>query len=229
MTAPTVSPDWATNPTYTAGGPNKIAPSAGKVGEGWDENEEPSAEQFNYVQNAVGLWIAYLQANKVDVSSLAIPTLSYTIMPNPIGATAASGWSLLTSSDFSWQSSGNSGISLFLPISVPLGATITQFFAEITPQSGHGAMPASKPTTQLYRSDETGPTLIATATDTTSTVVPYENQHLITSAVIAEVVPQFGFYFLKLTGESGTNSIGGTKFFSHIKYSVSAIDPSGRG
>ncbi len=63
MTRPTTFPDWATNTNY-AGGPDigtvtKVAPSAGRIADGWRNTDVPPAQEQNHEANLTGQWIRY--------------------------------------------------------------------------------------------------------------------------------------------------------------------------
>jgi len=68
MTRPTISPDWATDANYPAGGrpwnaqPNKSQPSAGKVGTGFEPENPVAADELNFVLNNHGAWIDSIDA-----------------------------------------------------------------------------------------------------------------------------------------------------------------------
>lgn len=71
MSAPTVSPVWATNTNYSAGTyagqTNKSAPPAGNVAEGFNAGYGLPAEWLNYMLNNHGSWLTWL--NQAALSS----------------------------------------------------------------------------------------------------------------------------------------------------------------
>ena len=77
MSHPPAYADWATNALY-AGGPNagtatKVAPSGGRMADGWRNNDVPPAQEQNYWQSLVNDWIKWLDAGsyeEVDIAGL---------------------------------------------------------------------------------------------------------------------------------------------------------------
>lgn len=69
MPKPTTIPTWATDATFTDpgetwdGASNKTDPGAGKRTQGYVPTEMPGPEQFNFDQNLVGDWLAWLDTN----------------------------------------------------------------------------------------------------------------------------------------------------------------------
>lgn len=64
MSRPTDYPDWATNTNYGAGPypgqPNKAAPLAGNISEGFDPGSGVPAEWLNWLFNRTGSWFRWL-------------------------------------------------------------------------------------------------------------------------------------------------------------------------
>lgn len=71
--------DWASDATHPAspdawgGQPNKVAPSAPEVAQGWQPNVEPPAEYMNAIQHRLGRWARYLEG-LTAVRTLIIPS-----------------------------------------------------------------------------------------------------------------------------------------------------------
>lgn len=66
MARPSAYPNWATNVNY-AGGPNvgtptKVVPSAGRMADGWRNNDVPPAQEENYEMDLLNQWIQWLDA-----------------------------------------------------------------------------------------------------------------------------------------------------------------------
>lgn len=61
-------PDWATDANYSGGGPTKVAPSAGRVAQGWEVLQQPPAQFFNWWKNLVSQWIRHLKTELADSS-----------------------------------------------------------------------------------------------------------------------------------------------------------------
>lgn len=76
MSRPTAYPNWATNVNY-AGGPNvgtptKVAPSGGRMADGWRNNDVPPAQEQNYEMDLVNQWIQWFDDPSVaDLTALA--------------------------------------------------------------------------------------------------------------------------------------------------------------
>lgn len=71
MPAPGSFPDFATNANY-AGGPNigtptKSAPSAGRIQDGWRNNDVPPAQEHNWLFSFIGQWIRYFVASLLNI------------------------------------------------------------------------------------------------------------------------------------------------------------------
>lgn len=67
---PVTVPTWATNTNYStgdyAGGPTKVAPSAGVRQDGHMPDTPPLAEHENYDRNLIGAWLQYLSDGKLS-------------------------------------------------------------------------------------------------------------------------------------------------------------------
>jgi hypothetical protein len=72
-TKPTTVPNWADTGT-------KVEPSSGKKATGWEYEEKPPFEYFNWWMNLIGLWCAYLDdLGSSDITNdSAIPGLTIT-------------------------------------------------------------------------------------------------------------------------------------------------------
>lgn len=63
---------WATDAAYGASAnpwstdPNKVAPVAGLIAEGWEPTEHPAADNLNWNFNLIGQWIDYIDAGVWD-------------------------------------------------------------------------------------------------------------------------------------------------------------------
>lgn len=61
---------WATDSTFTsgptAGSPNKVKPSNGRIAEGWRPGDKPPAENLGWQLNLIGQWTAYLSDGALD-------------------------------------------------------------------------------------------------------------------------------------------------------------------
>ena len=78
MARPTSYPVWATNVNY-AGGPQvgtatKVIPSAGRMQDGWRNNDVPPAQEQNYWQNLTDLWVEWFDAGDIVFANLAATT-----------------------------------------------------------------------------------------------------------------------------------------------------------
>lgn len=102
MARPTVLPSWATNPNYAGGinigTPTKIAPSAGRVADGWRNTEVPPAQEQNYEMGLLGDWVNWFDSGNT------IP------FPDLAGITSAVAGSKVFVSEVGWYEYG-SGVS----------------------------------------------------------------------------------------------------------------------
>jgi hypothetical protein len=125
----------------------------------------------------------------------------------------------------SWvfQTSVASAVQLFFPLSrLPPFGTITAVAALVNGQNPiaiaaagaahHAALPATKPTLQLFRADPTsgaagnGTQIGATITDPSASVALYEVPHYISLTGLTEVIDTTKVYTAIVSGETGANS-----------------------
>lgn len=76
MAKPATVPTWATGTNY-AGGPDigtptKVAPSGGRIADGWRRDDVPPAQEQNYFQNGVGQWITWLNGLALTDVSIGV-------------------------------------------------------------------------------------------------------------------------------------------------------------
>lgn len=91
-------------------------------------------------------------------------------------------------------------------------AALVSFEVTIDPAPGHGGLPAVMPQVELGYVGTGGPTIIDTQVDASGSVGAYEAEHTITLTLgspeaIDNAARQ---YFVRLRGESSTNSVAGT-------------------
>ena len=82
MSKPGTVPTWATDATYTrpdiSGDANKVAPSSGKITQGFEPDEKPSAEIWNHRLNLIGQWLSWLNGIFDSSDNLTIHNASVT-------------------------------------------------------------------------------------------------------------------------------------------------------
>ncbi len=92
MARPAAFPTWATNTNY-AGGPNvgtatKVAPSGGRIADGWRNNDVPPAQEQNYEMNLVDSWVEYMDHG----DEVSLSTLTTNISPKSKVFVTGFGW-----------------------------------------------------------------------------------------------------------------------------------------
>jgi len=141
-----------------------------------------------------------------------------------------SGWSPdIPANGSNWTVPSAQGI-LWIPLTLPHGATLTEITLYHKGNAGHGAFPGGAPTmpviTLLRKVAATGvETTVGTFTDASATAGAYEVIHAITLTGLSEVVDRTQQYILKLLGEGGANFIAGETFYcATATFSASQID-----
>jgi hypothetical protein len=138
--------------------------------------------------------------------------------PRPIHSSA---WSSVSSGGgtFNFVQTGNSSsdIALFqLPVTIRAGTLITvtaHVLGDVAGGNVHGgSKPANMPRIDLYRYVSTGSglssALVGGQADTSATAVIYDAAHGIQLNVVESIAPSSTmFWALKITGESGANSL----------------------
>jgi hypothetical protein len=113
------------------------------------------------------------------------------------------------------QSSIASAGLVNMPIPAGVKGKITGVTAYAQAAGGHGALPATAPAFQLWRSVPSTNTLTQisiTASDPSASVAAYEAIHNWTLGPLTETIDATRQYFLVVTGETGASSVLGYKF-----------------
>jgi hypothetical protein len=171
---------------------------------------------------------AYAPSNAIEIGGAglslgtypALTTVSYTVPF--LAAEGMAGHINASTSDPSWDpfseiggfpymvQTDESNAYLYIPISPPIGATITA--VTLTVNGGgdsHAGLPAEMPVLKLvYTTGTTTVTSVDSATDSSADVSAYEVDHTI-SLSPNHVVVASRRYFLQLRGEHGSNTLPG--------------------
>lgn len=118
---------------------------------------------------------------------------------------------------FWWQTDVAAAAKLWIPLRLPVGATLTTVTvflsgATLAGAAAHAGVPATKPKITLkasFPSSDTTTTLgtvIGTATDGSASVGAYDTAHTITISGLSEVVTGSKRYAVALEGENGANA-----------------------
>jgi hypothetical protein len=131
----------------------------------------------------------------------------------------ADGWDVDDTQDGCYvQSDVTSAKELIFPIALEYGITVSRIMAMLSCAGvTHSSLPATMPTISLQKKSvglgvaEGSWTNITTVTDSSATVGTYDSTHLVSTAAISEIIADNYLYRIKITGETGTNSLIGLK------------------
>src|SRR5574344_2049437 len=70
-------------------GPNKVLPISDLINKGWDMNQKPAADEFNYLLNNYAKWLIYLDEKSGGASPDAPEVDS---IPSTIALRGTGGW-----------------------------------------------------------------------------------------------------------------------------------------
>ncbi len=92
MARPAAFPTWATNTNY-AGGPDvgtatKVAPSGGRIADGWRRQDPAVAQEQNYEMNLVDGWLEYFDHG----DEVSLSTLTTNVVPKTKVFVTGFGW-----------------------------------------------------------------------------------------------------------------------------------------
>lgn len=123
-------------------------------------------------------------------------------------STNSNNWSLSTVIPGAWRNTASGGLLYVWMNRLIHGAALTRLTVRWVGASGHGALP-TMPVWTLYRVDGSGTsTTVATATDTSASVLAYETAHAISNNSITHTVDLSTYrYVLEMQGETGGNFV----------------------
>lgn len=105
---------------------------------------------------------------------------------------------------------------LLMPLEpLPKSGLLTSVSINLAGAAGHAGLPGTMPTLRLYRQDigsVAAPTQVgATITDTSASVAAYELSHALTITGLTEALAHDSGnrYYIRVTGETGANSVAG--------------------
>lgn len=148
MPAPTdPAPDvWASDATFSATGKDwdgedtKVAPSSGRVAEGFEPEENPPAEHFNWWMNRIGQWVkwlsglaGYIDQDNAEFTYPVVTLRTVHILPTA-GVSPDGSWGIY-SSDRGVAESGDDAEYLLFDLAqyLPSGAEITDLDVMVKP------------------------------------------------------------------------------------------------
>jgi hypothetical protein len=148
MPKPTVTPEWASNATFSAvgsawhGSPTRLTPPAGLQEEGWEPSARPLAGHWNWILGYLSEWASWLGELFDEDGEHAYPTPPTRVVAiNPFHAfdttPAGSGWRGVAvggaGNAYAVQAKADSAI-LAVPLNqcVPHGATISSIEVMVT-------------------------------------------------------------------------------------------------
>jgi hypothetical protein len=127
------------------------------------------------------------------------------------------------------NSTVSSNGAAWFPIRPPVGSTITESLVTLIgnfPGGGsptHAGLPTNMPTLWLARYDGSM-TIISGMNDPAANAAAYDGVHNINLTGLSEVVQTGYQYFLRVTGESGTNSSASKLAIRFLRYTVSVSE-----
>lgn len=121
-----------------------------------------------------------------------------------------------------WSQRTNSTDKLIVPLySMPPGVKIASFSAVFEGYTGHAAIPQFPPvvelcTTNYNTSSGVAMSVIDTVTDTTAVVADYQSPHTVTKTLASAYGPIVAgqVFYIRITGENGTNYVTGLQMIS---------------
>lgn len=224
MPKPTLVPVWSTDANYTggaeAGTPTKVTPTAGKIAEGFEPQEEPAAQTLNDRLNLIGQWATWLNGivagaskrfvvMKTDGDLEAVSTLDWnptapdwkfsTQRTRRISAAHAlpkngSGWTWAVGS-YEWGV--NDTNELYYPLTVEFGDLIAVVKLNLTKASNASTII----TANVVRFDE--PTGVATTIATGTNALNAPGITTITITAINHAVDVNSSYYLVVNSNNG--------------------------
>jgi hypothetical protein len=131
----------------------------------------------------------------------------------------ADGWDVDNNQDGCYvQNNVSSAKEVIFPVSLESGVTILWLIATLSCAGvTHSSLPATKPSISFQKKSigigvaEGSWENIASATDSSGSVGTYDSTHLVSTANISEVISDNYLYRIKITGETGSNSLVGLK------------------
>jgi hypothetical protein len=119
-----------------------------------------------------------------------------------------------------WTQTANSTLPVLCELSpyLPLSGRLLSIGMRIQPASGHAGLPSVLPTATLYlvsRANFATSVDILTATHSATTVAQYENYVFFEASLGTShlINHEYYMYYVRFTGESGTNYIGGLRVY----------------
>lgn len=122
---------------------------------------------------------------------------------------------------------------VYIPLDLPVGATLDEVRVYIKPDTGHLGLPANMPHFDVFEAGpfltEPVPTTVADQTDP-SVLGVYNGWHSFFRAGINYVIQPQHTYELTFQGEAGANGLPGLQLFAvRTTFTLSTLDPRGGG
>jgi hypothetical protein len=127
------------------------------------------------------------------------------------------------------QTSVSSNGAVWFPIRPPVGSIVTGFAVGLIgnyPGGGdptHAGIPQNAPTIWLARHNGST-TIITGKNEDAASAAAYDGQHTISLTGITETISSSYQYYLRITGESGTNSLADKLAIRFLRYTVSVSE-----
>jgi len=127
-------------------------------------------------------------------------------------------WLLQTTSNWRphWRQLTTTQIKLWIPMSLPLGSTLTELRMTLSGAAAHAALPASMPKISIAinnTTDSITPAIASTTTDSSASTAIYQDWHHVTRAGSHAVTANRRFW-AHIEGESGVNSLNSLRVVS---------------